>query len=158
MSVEIGTGGSASMADIAAVEEFLGTELPTGLKSFIAEHDGAKPETNIFRITNENDSGVNRFIPARQFVSERKFIDNLPPRAFPLAWAEGGNYVLVDMNAREAVFFWDHETQELIRLAEDFNDFLGSLQPFNVDDVELKSGQVKSVWVDPDFLKQFGDK
>ncbi|MBX3432813.1 MAG: SMI1/KNR4 family protein [Pirellulales bacterium] len=104
-----------------------------------------------------NDSGVNRFIPVRQILAERKNIEELSARAFPIAWAEGGNYVLIDLDAAGAVFFWDHETAESTKLADDFDGFLATLQPFNVDDIELKPGQVKSVWVDPDFLKEFGD-
>lgn len=157
MSIKIGKGGEASAADIAALEEFLGSELPAEFKSFLAEHDGAEPETNIFRISDSNDSGVNRFIPARQYLSERERVGDLPPRAFPLAWAEGGNYVVIDIDAGGSAHFWDHETAELTKLADSFDGFLDLLQPFNVDDIELKPGQVKSVWVDPDLLKEFGD-
>ena len=157
MSIKVGKGGAVSESDIAALEEFLGTGLPAGLKSFLAEHDGAQPETNIFRINDTNDSGVNRFIPTRQFLSEREKIDDLSPRAFPIAWAEGGNYVIIDVEDGESVYFWDHETAELTKLSDAFSGFLNLLQPFNVDDIELKPGQVKSVWVDPDLLKEFGD-
>ena len=32
------------------------------------------------------------------------------------------------------------------------------LQPFDVSKIELKPGQVKKVWVDPEFLREFGQK
>ena len=158
MSIKMTKGGSASEADIAALEEFLGTTLPKELKTFLTKHDGAEPETNIFQINEQNDSGVNRFIPAREVLRERERIENLASRAFPIAWAEGGNFVLIDMNAGGEVQFWDHETGDITMLANSFDSFLSALRPFDVDDIELKPGQVKSVWVDPDFLKNLGDE
>ena len=120
--------------------------------AFLGEHDGAEPETNIFSVDEQNDSGVNQFIPARRILREREGLDNLAPHAIPVAWAEGGNYVLVDIDRNGEVQFWDHETSNISKLANDFDSFLSSLRPFSVDDVELKPGQVKSAWVDPDFL------
>ncbi|MBX3432811.1 MAG: hypothetical protein KF847_05790 [Pirellulales bacterium] len=50
MSVKISKSGAAQSADIASVENAVGSELPSGFKGFLGEHDGAEPETNIFRI------------------------------------------------------------------------------------------------------------
>lgn len=115
MSVKVAKSAAAPTSDIAAIEAFLGSELPSGFKGFLSEYDGAKPPTNIFPIDSANDSGVNRFIPSRRFLLEREKIEGLPDRAFPIAWAEGGNYVLIDIDAGEAVLFWDHETAQLTK-------------------------------------------
>jgi len=53
-----------------------------------------------------------------------------------------------------AVWFWDHETDELVRLAGSVPEFIS----YCVDPqpVELRPEQVKSVWIDPAFAKSIG--
>jgi hypothetical protein len=80
--------------------------LPAELIDFVARNDGAEPETNVFKIGPANESGVNGFIPIKEIVNKMPRIENLPPRSFPVAWAEGGNYVFVNLAADGAVFFW----------------------------------------------------
>jgi hypothetical protein len=130
--------------------------LPNSFLAFIRQHDGAEPETNIFKIGSANESGVNGFIPVRKIPDERANIENLPSTAFPVAWAEGGNYVFVDA-ASGAVYFWDHEQPEApVQMASDFAAFAEMLEPFDPGSIKLRPGQVKSAWIDPDFLKSLG--
>lgn len=122
------------------------------------EHDGAEPDSNIFSVGEDNNSGVRAFIPAKDIPRERFNIENLPVRAFPIAYDDCGNYILIDQEQSGAVLFWDHETPEpLIKVADDFESFLESLEPFDLDSVQLEPGQVKEVWIDPDFLKSLED-
>lgn len=65
---------------------------------FVRTHDGAKPETNIFRISRDHESGVNRFIPVSEIPKERTRLDHLSRRSYPIAWAEGGNYAATATN------------------------------------------------------------
>ena len=156
MNLKMTKGASASRLDISALEEFVGKPLPQEFKAFLHEYDGADPEPNIFP---PNDMvGVNRFIPAKEILRERQGIENIGAHAIPIAWASGGNFVLLNMDAGGEVEFWDHETAEITTLANSFDSFLSALRPFSVDDIELKPGQVKSAWVDPDFLKSLGDE
>ena|ERR1700722_2330533 len=55
-----------------------------------------------------------------------------------------------------AVWFWDHETDDLVLLANSVAEFV----PHCTDPppVELRPGQVKSVWIDPAFAKSIGMK
>ena len=62
-----------------------------------------------------------------------------------------GNEFLAD-DAR-AVFFWDHETDDIIPLSDSLLTFLSSLVRF--PEVHLKPGQVKRVWGDPNFKPTF---
>jgi hypothetical protein len=55
-----------------------------------------------------------------------------------------------------AVWFWDHETDELVRLANSVPEFISNCvapQP-----VELRPDQVTSVWIDPAFAKSIGQE
>jgi hypothetical protein len=55
-----------------------------------------------------------------------------------------------------AVCVWDHETDQLIRLADSLPDFLaGCVEP---EPVELDPKRVKSVWIDPQFARSMGKK
>ncbi|WP_024930854.1 SMI1/KNR4 family protein [Methylophilus sp. OH31] len=53
-----------------------------------------------------------------------------------------------------AVAFWDHETSESTVLAESLASFFSAL--LTPEPVILREGQVKSVWIDPEFAKEFG--
>ncbi|MGA3170141.1 MAG: SMI1/KNR4 family protein [Chthoniobacteraceae bacterium] len=155
MKIKLKNGKAASPKAISAVEAILGCRLSASFRSFLQHNDGAEPETNIFHIGNNNECGVNEFIPLDQIPKERRYIENIPTKAYPVAWAEGGNYVFIDESKGGAVFFWDHEVpEEIVALAPNFAAFLEMLEPFDVKSVKLKPGQVKSVWVDPEFLKR----
>jgi cell wall assembly regulator SMI1 len=140
---------------ISAFEETAGLKLPNQYREFLLNHNGAKPDTNVFAIPGGNQSGVNEFIPLGKILTEKGNIDNVSCCFLPVAWAEGGNYVCIDIDAGGEVFFWDHEEPSGdLRLAPDFNEFLLMLEPFDVSNTELKPGQVKKAWIDPDFLRQ----
>ena len=155
MKIKLKNGKVASQEEISAVEAVLGCRLSASFRSFVQHNNGAEPDTNIFQIGDNNGCGVNEFIPLDQIPKERTYIEDIPEKAYPVAWAEGGNYVFIDEARGGAVFFWDHEVPgEIVALAPNFAAFLEMLEPFDVKSVKLKPGQVKSVWVDPKFLKR----
>ncbi|SRR5258706_8576816 len=155
MKIKLRNGEPASEEAILTLEAALGCPLSHSFRAFVRDHDGAEPETNIFKISDNNDSGVNKFIPVSDILKERAYIENIPRRAYPVGWAEGGNYVFVDEDRNGAAFYWDHELpDEPTQLADSFGAFLDLLEPFDIKTVQLKPGQVKSVWVDPEFLKK----
>jgi hypothetical protein len=146
--------------DIVAFEQTLGMRLPGQYREFLLQYNAAKPETNIFGIPGgSNQSGVNEFIPLEKLIPESRNIDGVACRFVAVAWAEGGNYVCLGLDSGGEVFFWDHEQpSDSLRIAKNWNEFLQILQPFDVSKIELKPGQVKKVWVDPEFLKNLNKK
>ena len=146
----------AKDADLGALETLIGAALPRDYRNFLHERDGGKPAPNTFSITAaDNDAGVNEFMSVRQIGEELSLYGNRLPRGtIPIAYAEGGNLVLLWTDGR--VSFWDHEledTDPVFTLAPTFHAFLEALEPFDPSQVELKPGQVKSAWIDPDLLK-----
>ena len=61
-----------------------------------------------------------------------------------------GNFFLYAPDG--SVSFWDHETDDEIVLAASVEEFCGSLA--EPTPVELQPGQVKRVWIDPNFLEE----
>ena len=104
MNVKLKNGKPASEESILTLESALGFRLSGSFVNFIREHNGAEPEDNIFRICDDNDGGVNQFIAVQEILIERAQIENLPVNAYPVAWAEGGNYVFIDEDQDGAVF------------------------------------------------------
>ncbi len=156
--IEIDGGFHLSEIEIHRGERELGVSVPEDYRRFVAEHDGLKPKPNIFRVSKTNQCGVNQFIPFRRIAKERGFIENLRVGWIPIAWAEGGNYVCLECR-KGGVFFWDHEDPATdYTLANTFSVFLDMLAPFDSNDVQLKPGQVKSAWIDPEFLKSLDRK
>lgn len=158
MRVRLTKGRPASQSDIAALQQKIGEPLVREFLEFVALSDGAEPDPNVFQVGAANQSGVNGFIPVKEIAREMPRIENLPSRSFPVAWAEGGNYVFVSL-VDGGVFFWDHEQPEKpVQLARDFRSFLELLEPFDINSIELKQGQVMKAWIDPDFLKSLGNE
>lgn len=154
MSVKLNKEKIIPISEIESFESKVGISLPALYRNFLLNHNGVEPETNIFKIDKKNDSGVNGFIPLNRILDECKFLDHISEAVFPIAWAEGGNYVVIDLGGNGAIYFWDHEEPQLKhKLADDFNQFITSLKPFDPSKLELKEGQVENAWIDPDFLK-----
>lgn len=101
---------------------------------------------------------------AKVFISEKGVAFGIIREASPpfpsalaekkiLAEDESGNY-FIEVNG--AAHFWDHETTESEFVASSLHKFIsGCTEP---EAVELKPDQVESVWIDPEFAKQFGIK
>ena len=155
MTVALRSGGRANEKDVLFLEEIIGQPLSHEFRKFLSSFDGAKPEINVFTVNAQIESGVNRFIPVDQIPLERNNIENIPDEGYPIAWAEGGNYIILDEGRQGAILFWDHEIPgEEHKIANSFGAFLDQLHPFKPSSVRLAPGQVKSAWVNPDLLRR----
>ncbi|WP_445369947.1 SMI1/KNR4 family protein (plasmid) [Methylomonas sp. BW4-1] len=154
MKIKLNEGSHASDFDIDTLQKKVGVPLKPEFLEFVRNNDGSKPETNIFKVNESIESGVNGFIPVRLIIREMSNIENLPENAFPVAWAEGGNYIFIDQRIGGSVYFWDHEQPEnIFKLADGFSQFIDLIDPFDTGSIKLKPNQVKKAWIDPDFLK-----
>lgn len=159
MSIKLPDRKTAS-PEIGAFEKRVGQELPRDYVRFLKKHDGVRPPDNCFRLSKNIACGVSRFIPLRQVLSTReKYLSDLQPHVIPVARAEGGNWVLLELGPRGKVLFLDHELREQrFVLAKSFQAFLAKLQPFDASNIKLDPKQVISVWVDPEFLTQLREQ
>ncbi len=88
MKIAFYHGKPATKESILALEQAIGHDISATFLRFVEENDGAKPESNVFKVGEDNGCGVNEFIPVSQIPEERKSIEDLPRHAYPVAWAE----------------------------------------------------------------------
>lgn len=159
MKIGLSGGNKASEKDIAALEAVIGRRLDERFRMFIDGNNGAKPEDNSFPVNGVSHvGGVTEFIPIEHIIREREYISDITTGAFPFASSECGNYVILDQIQGGSIFFWDHEIEGgLSKLAENFDVFLNMIEPFDISKIQPASGQVRTAWIDPDFLKEFGN-
>ena len=159
MKIKLGKAVSHPSAEqVSALEVSLGTKFTDEYLNFLKGYNGAVPEANVFRVSDQNSSGVNGFIPLEKIACEVKFLDSeVSPDFFPIAYAEGGNYVCLPIaGGHGGVYFLDHEipgSEALTRMAGSLEEFLDQLQPLDREEIKLKPGQVKKAWIDQSLLR-----
>ena len=168
MSIKITRKGrKISEEVIRNFERIIGSKLPEDYRKFLAEYNGGEPEANEFDIPDDdNSSGINEFLNINEIKKEKEILGKrLVPSAWPIAHAECGNLVCIIVGEKEGkIYFWDHEFEadenelpswkNMFLLAPNFSEFWNSLKKFDPGKIELKPGQVESIWIDPDFLKE----
>lgn len=152
MQVPLHAGSKASAEDIAQLERGIRRCLPASYVQFVAVNDGATPASNIINIADNQNASINRFIPVAQICKEKSQAKISDSHLIPIAEDGCGNLFLLNVET-ERVYFWDHESADPpIPVAESFADFLARMKSWDPASVVLKPGQVKSVWIDRDFL------
>ena len=144
MTIKIGHQAKAStFAEIAADETELSQRLRTELKIFIESGRAGKPETNIFRLADGIESGIDAFIAADRLPHEQSLIrQRIGDDFLPIAYAESGNYFCVATSGSDAgsIYFIDYEipeTEAFIELASSYKSFLDVLKPPDPKSVQL---------------------
>ena len=118
----------------------------TELTEVISKVRGNLSEHNCF-IKDDFWYGIRTLFPADQWKKKR-----IGFKVFSIfADDDCGNEYLTNKN--KLVFFWDHETGDIIEIHKSIIGFLNSLE--KTPDVELRPEDVISVWVDPDFKPEF---
>lgn len=153
-------GAPASELELERLRRKMGADPPSDYLDFLATRNGCRVETNVFRVDDSNDSGINAFLDIDRVIDEKAALGRrLSRHAWPVADAEGGNYVCLRLEESGAwcVVFWDHELEQETVLSATLSDFLESLEKFDPASVELKPGQVISAWIDPSLLTEDDD-
>lgn len=121
------------------------------------DHDGRQPEDNEFSIPEaDNASGVNQLLSVKEILGGiESYGERLPTGVIPIAFAEGGNLVVLAVEDGR-VMFWDHELEDadpFFRLSATFGASWQALEKFDPTSARLKPGQVKDARIDPDLLE-----
>jgi len=152
MKIEIPKTGELSRETLEKYEREIGVKFPKDYFEFLLNHNGAHPPSNTFVAGKNISGGVAQFIPIDKIIGFRDKTEGFSKEMLPIACDDGGNYVYLDP-ANGNIYYWDHEIQNNdYKLANNFAEFLSLLESFDLDQIKLKPGQVKSVWIDPSFL------
>lgn len=149
-----------TISEINEIEALLPHALPADYLGFLISGKAGKPESNIFNVSDNIDSGIAAFITVDRLMYERDLLrQEIGDDVLPIAYAEGGNYICIVISGPTigSIYFFDHEChgpEALTAIAPGFTAFLEKVEPFNSESVRLKPGQVKKVWVNPAFLKK----
>ncbi|MGA3282912.1 MAG: SMI1/KNR4 family protein [Verrucomicrobiota bacterium] len=166
------------VVDSAVIREFeavIGAKLPGDYQMFLLTFNGGKPESNEFPIPDQqNAAGVDLFYGLLEkskwgdLLSRRTALtDRVPKDVLPIGDASCGNIVCLSLQPKTfgQIFFWDHELEaeedepatfsNLFKIGDSFTNFLENLKKFDASQVQLKPGQVKRVWGNPDFKPEF---
>lgn len=128
--------GRLKDAVLAAFEDVLGFVLPEDYRRFLLKHNGGRPVPSNFSIGGYDVSSVESFYGlhdgpdyARLDVAYNDLANRLPDGVAPVASDSFGNQVCVACRPWQygRILFWDHETEDVTELAEDFDAFLDSL-------------------------------
>lgn len=138
--------------DIFCVENRIGSKLPNSYVRFCQTYNGAKLRDAQISIAEDNQYEVRSFTPVDTLgVSNVEFWDD---NFVAFANDSGGNFFVFKKPDLDAVYFWDHETDNLEFLCSTFEEFLTLIKKWD-DEIEVPKNA--EVWVNPAFLKKQRD-
>lgn len=150
--------------NIKTIETLIGSTLPQEYIKFISEYNGGTVDDNIiFLVNSEIESiSISEFLgfgyESNFDVNETYFVlkGALPEQCVPIANAEGGNVVFINLNVDNygSVYLWDHETEDTYYIAKDFSIFIQMIRDYHPEDEDLNGYEILDVWIDPDFLNE----
>jgi SMI1-KNR4 cell-wall len=152
MPISIPQTAAATSTSLSALADKYG-KLPADYISFLGEHDGATPQSNIFE-GDERGISVRQFLPATEIIAAAREIEGLKETLIPIAFDDCGNYVCIGAIDHK-IYFWDHEIDNDTIIANSFDQLLERLRPFDLSEVQLKPGQVRHAWINPKFKPEF---
>lgn len=143
MKIKLKNGFPASASAVANLEKTLGFRIHTAFRQFLLANNGATPEPNLINVGHSDSTSVDWFIALANIVEERDDISVLPTKAYPIAPDGTGNFFYIDEAHGGAVFFWDHETDEREKIADDFDAFLVLLKPIDPNSISAINGKTE---------------
>jgi hypothetical protein len=112
----------ASAHDLEVLEDFIGSSISVNVVEFLREADGGYPDRDQYFIREHRLHGTGQAIGMEYLLSVQEMCDTiqalgkrLPKGALPFGDDDDGNYICVShCMGKDAVFFWDFITGELI--------------------------------------------
>lgn len=153
MKIKLEKYQGAKEEDVSQSEKEIGVSFPSDYREFLMRYDGATLEDNAF--DGDIHISVDKFVPVAELTKRASSVEGFPKHGILVAECPSGDFIYLD-SRRFEVFFWDHEVDSGDkRIASSFGEFLSKLEPFDIDSINLKPGQVISGWVDPNFKPKF---
>jgi hypothetical protein len=148
-------------------------KLPSEYIDFLMKYNAGIPEPNIVALHDNKESsfsvtsffGINVEDYNEIFIQFKALTNRIPQNCLPIARVEGGNILCLNLNTEGYgnILLWDHEKEtsfddinvnDLELISYSFSEFIELISPYNPDEEDLSSYEVKEAWIDPDFLKE----
>ena len=152
------TNPPATLEAIAEFERLCGYTLPPDYCDFLQRHNGGKPTPDTFPISPSIGSGgIRAFFGLHHgdyslADAYRCRFDSIPAHVIPIAEDGCGNFICLSLAEpnRGSISFLDHETDIQHPVASSLTELISAL--YELPPIQFLPGQVKSAWIDPDFL------
>jgi cell wall assembly regulator SMI1 len=151
----------ATLQTIAEFEQLCGFSLPPDYRDFLLRHNGGQPTPDAFPINPDyGDGSIDSFFGLHDGTDSltrayRDRFDSMPTHLIPIGYDGCGNFICMSLAHGDlgSITFLDHETDTYHPVASSFSALLSVL--YEPPPVQLKPGQVISVWVAPGFVPSF---
>lgn len=151
MNIELKSVEHYSEFELSELERYSCVSVDDDLRRFFDDYSGARFFPSGLQGDARGDVGISEFLAIAQILVEVQQF-RFRPGYIPIALAEGGNYVVIDLVSK-AVLFLDHEVEDGYRkVAANVDDFVSRLIPNAEIQDDFSGINVKSVWIDPAFL------
>jgi cell wall assembly regulator SMI1 len=131
---------TVTVGDIQLLEEKIEHKLPSDYISFLVKYNGGAPSPNLFLI---NEKEKEDSVSMLYGITEKKSYDlwrnfalslgEIPQAIMPIGEDPGGNFICIGILPENSgtIFFLDHETNNVIAIAKNIDNFLDSLYEVN---------------------------
>jgi hypothetical protein len=144
-------------AAITATENRIQAEFPASFRGFCLERDAC-----ILRdaeVQNHFPESIQSVVEVRRFISVDVIgdidVEDWNADLIPFAEDSFGNLLVFKKPEMDAVYFWDHETDEVEIISESFEKFFNDIRQARHGDIP-EPKNVK-VWINPKFLQKQKD-
>jgi hypothetical protein len=115
---------------------------------------GAPGVSVLFGVCGEEDGDL---------LAQREIYEGRIPAGYLAVGSDGGGNLICLRYSDGTVYFWDHEGEasgvdaptmtNMHKIAGTFTEFIAGIEEIPHSELELDPKDIKSVWVDPEFLK-----
>lgn len=124
-----------ALKDIDSIDNFeknYNLTIPTDIKTLFKNYNGGRPNKRNIQINNNDEVCIKMLLSFNKEDSENiykvndYFMKEFNKKVMPIAVEDGGNYFCINLDD-ESILYWNHESNELIKIESNLNKFLISL-------------------------------
>lgn len=164
----INDNGGTDRSSISSLEGKLGIKLPNDYREFLLAHDGGNIVDNTIDLEScdvelqirslHSMKGDENVLFSDLYNVQSCYEDSVPEGYFVIGDDYGGNRFIME-HSSSRVYWWDHEDDQLVNVAENFSDLIDRIIPVPeepLSDVEELAVNGKSLDDIDRYVNEFG--
>jgi hypothetical protein len=122
-------------------EKKIANKLPSDYRIFLINYNGGSPHPDIFTIKTKSLSISVRYFFGLGEIPDYYSLDfifkisrgDMPMTQIPIGEDNCGNYICISVSKKDygKMYFWDHDTNEIYLVENNFKEFIESLKEYN---------------------------